>query len=115
MPEALEGTGAVAVLRCAECGALDPGPRELCPACHARAMRPERVDGAGRLVTFTTIRRPPTAFRADGPYIVAVVDLDAGVRVTGRLVAGDGGPAPGARVRAVADRAGVAIFEEDGA
>jgi uncharacterized OB-fold protein len=43
------------------------------------------VPGQGALVTLTTIRRAPTAWRDRAPYRVVVVDLDAGPRVTGRL------------------------------
>jgi uncharacterized OB-fold protein len=43
------------------------------------------VPGRGKLVSWTVIRRPPSRFRAQGPYTIAIVDLDAGVRLTGRL------------------------------
>lgn len=75
----------VSVLRCGNCGAFDPGPRELCPVCHSADLEPAEVEGRGSLVSFTVIRRPPTRFQEDGAYAVAVVDLDAGPRITGRL------------------------------
>ncbi len=56
------------------------------------------VPGTGRLVSWTTIRRAPTAFREQAPYHVAVVDLDAGARVTGRLLAPEAECCPGSRV-----------------
>lgn len=95
MPESPEA-GTVAVMRCTACSALDPGPRDLCPRCHAPLAAAE-VAGAGTLISWTLIRRPPAAFRDDGPYAVAVVRLDAGVQVTGRLAGADDA-APGARV-----------------
>jgi uncharacterized OB-fold protein len=73
------------VLRCEDCGRLDPGPRELCAACASSRLSPQRVDGRGTLVSWTVIRRAPTRFRAEAPYTIAVVDLDVGVRITGRL------------------------------
>lgn len=75
----------ITVLRCAKCGALDPGPRTLCTSCGASDLCPEQVEGQGRLVTWTAIRRPPAGREALGAYRVAVVALDAGVQVTGRL------------------------------
>lgn len=103
----------VAILRCASCGQFDAGPRELCPACHSPDMKPVTVEGDGALVSWTLVRRPPTRFQADGPYAVAVVDLDCGVRLTGRLVHVplDDADAPplGARMR-VCDTAGITQF-----
>ena len=103
----------VSVVVCPKCGSLDPGPRELCPACFAPGLEPREIDGQGELVSWTMIRRPPTAFRDEGEYAVAVVALDAGVQVTGRLERQDLNPAPGARVTAIASKEGVPIFAPD--
>ncbi|MEI7444863.1 MAG: OB-fold domain-containing protein [Burkholderiales bacterium] len=91
----------VAVLRCADCGRIDSPGRVVCAGCLSTRLEPSTVAGSGRLATWTTIRRAPTRFREDAPYEVAVVDLDAGLRVTGRLAPG-GSPAVGAPVRALA-------------
>jgi uncharacterized OB-fold protein len=91
----------VAVMRCPTCKRLDPGPRDLCPHCFA-ALAPHEAAGTGTLVSWTMIRRPPIAFKADGAYAVAVVRLDAGVQVTGRLADPSDAAVPGARVHATA-------------
>ena len=111
MPD--ESTSTVSVVVCPQCGRLDAGPRELCRDCFAPGLEPRQVDGRGELVSWTMIRRPPTAFRDEGEYAVAVVALDAGVQVTGRLERQDQDPAPGARVAAVASKDGVPIFAPD--
>jgi hypothetical protein len=85
------------VLRCDACGAIGAGPRDLCPNCHG-ALSTVSVPGDGRLVSWTMIRRPPTAFKAEGPYAVAVVALDAGCTVTGRLADPSEEAVPGRRV-----------------
>src|SRR5690349_20183448 len=105
-----ESAGLVEVLKCDACGALDAGPREICPACHEPALKPEAVEGVGKVLTWTIIRRPPAAFRAEGAYAVAVVELDAGVKVTGRLEDLEGVKAPGARVTLARSKDGVATF-----
>ena len=105
----------VGVLRCSACGALDPGPRELCPACLRPALEPAEVPGAGRLVSWTVVGRAPTRFRAEAPYAVCVVDLHAGLRVTGRLADHAADPRPGDAVRAVGLGEGYAIFGGAGA
>ena len=76
--------GEVKVMRCTACGALDPGPRDLCPEC-LNVLEPMAVPGTGVVETWTTIRRPPQRYRSEQPYQVAVVRLDVGVRVVGRL------------------------------
>lgn len=110
----LSAPPAVRILRCARCGRLDPGPRELCAACYSPDMEPCAVPGDGVLVSWTLVRRPPTRFKGDGPYAVAVVDLDCGVRLTGRLaeVPLDEADAPplGARLAFVGDDGGIAVF-----
>lgn len=110
----------VEILRCAACGQLDPGPRELCPSCYSPRMETVAVAGRGTLVSWTHVRRPPSRFQADGPYAVAVVDLDCGVRLTGRLaeVPRDEADAPplGASMRLSGVMAGAPLFtcEADG-
>jgi uncharacterized OB-fold protein len=102
--------GLVDVLKCSRCGALDAGPREICPACHEAALQHHHVPGEGALISWTIIRRPPTAFRAEGAYAVAVVRLDAGVKVTGRLETMDEALEPGARMALAGNKSGVPIF-----
>ena len=101
------------VLACPACGALDPGPRALCPRCQA-PLAAATSPATGTLVSWTMIRRPPASFKEDGQYAVAVVRLDAGVQVTGRLLKPDGQARPGARVTARASLRAIPLFEVDG-
>ena len=100
----------VRVLRCDACGALDPGPREICPKCFTRGLKEIGVPGIGRLLSWTMIRRAPTRFRGEAPYAVAVVELEAGVRVTGRLENPSDDIIPGAPVVASGAAPGYAMF-----
>jgi uncharacterized OB-fold protein len=104
---------AVQILRCRRCGTLDAGPRLLCPNCHAAALEPEEVEGAGTLLSWTIIRRAPARLKGLQPYAVCVVDLDAGVRVTGRLGSIEGNFSPGSRVRCVTREGEVPIFSPE--
>lgn len=107
MPEAM----AVPIVKCSACGAMDPGPREVCPRCHTAALQPATAPGTGQLVSWTLIRRPPAQYREDGQYAVAIVRLDAGVQVTGRLKDPSEAIKPGARVKAVAPVRNTVVFE----
>jgi uncharacterized OB-fold protein len=42
----------------------------------------------GKVATFTVIRYPPSGFEKGAPYVVALIDLDGGPRVIGRITAG---------------------------
>jgi uncharacterized OB-fold protein len=108
MPEAR----AINILRCRACTSLDPGPREFCSICGEAQMEQCAVPGQGTLVSWTVIRRPPTRFRAQGPYTIAIVDLDAGVRLTGRLVAASENVKPGVGVAFVGMGDSTYLFEE---
>jgi hypothetical protein len=103
----------ITILKCSGCGTLMGGPRQLCPKCHGARLDPHQVEGAGKLLTWTVVRRPPQAFREEGAYAVAVVALDAGVPVTVRLARPEGSPEPpaGARVRMTSEHKGAAVFE----
>lgn len=102
-------------LRCASCAAPAAPPAFVCRRCGGDRLEPTRLSGRGRIVSWTTIYMPPPALAAEAPYDVAIVALDDGLRVTGRL-------RPGARpdfdlpVRLVEAADGCYIFTpEDGA
>lgn len=97
----------IKVLRCEDCGALDPGPRDLCAGCQSDKLVPSETPGHGALLSWTTIRRAPTRFKGQAPYVVAVVKLDAGVLITGRF------EGPEAKLRL--DLPVVAVSEDQGA
>ena len=102
--------GFVTIQECRTCGAMDAGPRTLCPACHSENLIAREIEGDGMLVSWTMIRRPPASFREDGQYAVAIVRLDAGVQVTGRLDAPGDDVRPGARVKAVGRKRETTVF-----
>ena len=75
-------------------------------------MVPHEVPGDGVLVSWTVIRRPPVRFRDGGPYAVAVVDLSAGVRITGRLNTIPQTVSPGTKVIAIGKALQSIVFAE---
>lgn len=88
--------------QCNHCGTLNASCIDLCSICLNRDMLPIQIPGRGRLVSWTTIRKPPLKFKADGIYHVGVFDLDNGQRVTGRFLLQEG-DALGDRVIALPD------------
>ena len=68
--------------RCTGCGEVVFPPRLVCPSCRGRKLTPLPLHPEGKVVTFTVIHVPPAAFRGDAPYVLAVVELEQGVRLT---------------------------------
>jgi len=66
--------------------------------------------GSGEVYTETVIFAPPEQFVADAPYQLAIITLDSGGRLTGR-VAGDR-VAIGDKVSFVEDRNGIPFFKK---
>jgi uncharacterized OB-fold protein len=65
---------------------------------------------SGNVYTETVIYSAPEAFAKDAPYQTAIIALDGGGRVTGRIV-GDR-VAIGDRVVEIEERAGVPFFQK---
>jgi len=75
--------------KCGNCGALDFPPREVCPRCGRRSvgrMEPFHLKGRGEVVTYTVVHDAPKDFEMMKPYVLAIVQLDEGVRITSQIV-----------------------------
>jgi uncharacterized OB-fold protein len=78
--------GGLAFQRCTRCATWRHLPRHACAACGSPSWRWERASGRGRLFSWTiTHRAPHPAFAAATPYVVAVVELEEGVRMVAAL------------------------------
>jgi len=71
---------------CATCGRHVFYPRAVCPQCMSDDLEWVEASGAGAVHSFTVVHRAPPDYRDDVPYVVALVDLDEGVRMMTRLV-----------------------------
>jgi uncharacterized OB-fold protein len=69
--------------RCRICGAVQFPPRGACAACRGRDGEPFRFSGRGTVYSFAEVAQPLQGF--PGPYLVALVELEEGVRVTAQL------------------------------
>ena len=79
--------GEVRIQRCEACRAWIFYPRSNCPECLSPRLAWQTVTGTGRLYTFTIARLPTAPFFADEvPQILALVELDEGVRIPSTLV-----------------------------
>jgi uncharacterized OB-fold protein len=78
--------GRLTGVRCGKCGELAIPPKEFCAACGVRDWRTTTLSGAGTIASFTIIRVAPARHAPDAPYAIAVVALEDGVQLIGRVV-----------------------------
>lgn len=72
---------------CADCETVLIPPRPICRGCGSRSVEVKSQPKTGRVYTYTAVHTPPPALEADAPYTIAVVELDSGGRLTGRVEA----------------------------
>ena len=73
--------------RCGSCGAYLFYPREVCAECLSSELSWVQVSGQGTVYSYTIAQAPThPAFADDVPYIVAIVELAEGPRITTNIV-----------------------------
>jgi uncharacterized OB-fold protein len=73
------------IQRCDECGALRHPPRPMCPHCQSLGWSAVESAGRGTVVSAVQPRHPQFPWFEDG-YVVALVELDEGIRLVTNLV-----------------------------
>jgi len=85
------GEGTLLLEHCTACGLRYFYPRGMCPGCWSDAVEWVSTTGRGRVYTYSVVRLndlPPFAQRV--PYVVAMIELDEGVRIMANLGGIDG-------------------------
>lgn len=75
--------------RCGSCSLVDFPPRAVCPRCGRRSlgrMELVKLKGTGKIVTYTVIHDAPKEFDMMKPYVLAIVEMDEGVRLTSQVI-----------------------------
>ena len=86
---------ALELQRCDGGGQVIFYPRPMCPSCMSDDLTWTKVSGRGVVHAFTIPHRHPNkAFAAEVPYVVALIELEEGVRLLSTLV--DVAPTPDA-------------------
>lgn len=66
---------------CDDCGKLSFPPKDFCPHCWSDNVAWRDLPEGGRIYSHTTVHIVPRRFRIEAPYSLALVDLDAGLRL----------------------------------
>ena len=73
------------IQHCGSCGCFVFYPRSVCPECLAPGPEWIEAAGTGAVFTFTVHHREAAGFAGQAPYVVAVIELDEGVRMLGNV------------------------------
>jgi len=77
--------GELVAQRCGDCGDLAHPPRPMCPKCHSVRRETARLSGRGEVHSWIVPRHPAPIGFAEPP-VVALIQLDEGVRLVSNLV-----------------------------
>ncbi len=80
------------IQHCNECNANIFFPKKVCPECWSESLTWIESSGKAKVYTFTVMMdMVEPKFMSDLPYVLAMVDLDEGIRMTTRIVNCDPG------------------------
>ncbi|GGO68954.1 Zn-ribbon domain-containing OB-fold protein [Nocardioides deserti] len=81
-----EGTaaGELRIQKCNGCGSLRFPPGPSCPACHSFDQTYVVAAGTGTVFSYVVHRHPPVPGK-ELPIVIALIDLDEGVRMVGEV------------------------------
>jgi uncharacterized OB-fold protein len=91
--------GRLVAQRCTSCRRLLHPPRPMCPDCLGVDIEVVELSGFGSVYSYTILHHPRSS-RFEYPLVVALIELDEGIRLVSNLV-GEAARAPqiGAAVR----------------
>jgi uncharacterized OB-fold protein len=76
--------------KCNRCSEAYFYPRDISPCCFSRDTEWTQSSGRGRLYAFSIIYRSPNqGFQEEAPFIVAIIELEEGPRMTSNIVGVD--------------------------
>ncbi len=74
-------------VKCDTCGESIFPARSICPHCRrAGKLHKQKMKGTGTVYSYTVVHAPPEGFELHSPYIMAIVELDEGPRLTAQIV-----------------------------
>lgn len=72
--------------KCDGCGKIYFPPRLVCSDCQSRDFHAVKLQEKGKVLTYTVIHVAPEQFATQTPYIIAIVELNDGVKITSQVV-----------------------------
>lgn len=73
--------------QCMSCRAKFFPPRKLCPTCRRKGkIESMRFSGKGKIFSFSEVHSAPAGLELDVPYVLAIIQLEEGPKLTAPLV-----------------------------
>lgn len=73
--------------KCAQCKGVFFPKRVICPECRRKGKLEDiRFSGKGKIHTYSVIHTPAEDFKILSPYVVAIIELDEGTKITSQIV-----------------------------
>ena len=69
--------------KCKSCQTVLLPPKPMCTNCFSDNLEWIRIEGTGKLRSYTIIHVAPEQFQSMVPYIVGIIEFDEGVRLPG--------------------------------
>ena len=82
----------LSIQRCRACGRHYFYPRSFCPRCQSADVEWTDVSGRGRLISYVINYRPFPCTGTGAPQVIALVELEEGVRMLTNIVVSSGQP-----------------------
>ncbi len=90
--------------KCETCETYYFPTRHFCKKCRRKGkIVAHSFKGTGRIFTFSVVTSPPSGFKLESPYMMAIIELDEGAKLTAQVVDWQGNREPkiGDRVEVV--------------
>lgn len=72
--------------KCMVCGKTSVGPRNVCPACGSEKIETVQLPSTGTVYSYTVVHILPAGKDGYGSYVMAIVELEDGTKLTAEIV-----------------------------
>ena len=73
--------------KCSQCGTVFFPKRVICPECRRKGQLEDiKFKGKGKIYSYSVINTPTEEFKIIAPYVVAIVELEEGAKLTTQIV-----------------------------
>jgi uncharacterized protein len=72
---------------CTHCGEVFFPKRVICPECRRKGKLDDiKFSGKGKIYSYSIIHTPTEEFKIISPYVVAIIELEEGAKITSQIV-----------------------------
>lgn len=72
-------------IECTECSSKTFPFSQQCPKCSSMNVKEYKISNSGKLIHFAQVSQTAKEMMANVPYVIGIVELDDGIRVTGQI------------------------------